>query len=144
MASFNKFNNFALNMGDGHFDFASDTLKVFLSDSAPVATQSPATYSSISGTEIASGNGYTTGGTAVGSVGWSQTGGTSTLVGNEVVWTASGGSIAQFRYCILYDSTTGYLIGWWDYGSEVNITSGNTFTLEPSSDATGGTILTVA
>ena len=143
MASFNKFQAFVLNLGDGHFNFASDTLKIFLTDTGPSASQSPATYSSVSGTEIANGNGYTTGGAAVGSVGWSQTSGTATLSGNAVSWTASGGAIAQFRYCVLYDSTTGYLVGWWDYGSEVNITSGNSFTINENGQSTGGTILTV-
>ena len=143
MAAFTKFYKFGLNLGDGHFNFASDTLKIMLTDTAPTAS-SNALYSDISATEVASGNGYTTGGTAVGSVGWAQSGGTSTLSGNAVVWTASGGAIAQFRYLVIYDSTTGYLIGYWDYGSEVNLTAPNTFTVNENNQSTGGTIATIA
>lgn len=53
-------------------------------------------------------------------------------------WTASGGAIAQFRYVVIYDATPAskYLIGWWDYGSEVNLSSGNTFYVQL--DATNG------
>jgi hypothetical protein len=48
-----------------------------------------------------------------------------------VNFVASGGAIAQFRYAVLYNSTaaSGNLIGWWDYGAEVNLTNGNTFTV---------------
>jgi hypothetical protein len=143
VSAFTKFQKFGLNLGKAEFNFSSDTLKIMLTDTGPSAS-SNALYSDISGNEIANGNGYTTGGSSIASVGWSQSGGTSTLSGNAVVWTASGGAIAQFRYCVAYDSTTGYLIGYWDYGSEVNITSGNTFTINENSQSTGGTILTIA
>jgi hypothetical protein len=55
-----------------------------------------------------------------------------------VVFTAAGGSIAQFRYAVLYNSTpvSGNLIAWWDYGAEVTLTSGNSFTV--SLDQTNG------
>jgi hypothetical protein len=127
MASFNKFQPFVANLANGNFNLGSDTMKVCLSDSAPVATYS--TYSQL--TEISSGNGYSTGGATVTLTSSTQTSGTYSYIATcaNPTWTASGGAIAQFRYIILYDSTPAskYLIGWWDYGSEVNLASGNTF-----------------
>ena len=127
MATFNKFNAFVADVGTKVHNLNADTLKVCLSDVAPVATNT--ILSNI--TQITAGNGYSSGGTAVGSNAYSQTSGLATLTGGNVVFTASGGSIAQFRYAVLYNSTpaNGNLIGWFDYGAEVNVTTGNTFTV---------------
>jgi len=136
MAVFNKFQPFVANLANGLFNFGSDTIKVALSDTAPTATFSQ--FSSI--TEISAANGYTAGGATVTLVSSSQSGGTYKYVGScaNPTWTASGGSIAQFRYVVIYDATPAskYLIGWWDYGSEVNLSSGNTFYVQL--DATNG------
>jgi 1-deoxy-D-xylulose 5-phosphate reductoisomerase len=77
--------------------------------------------------------------------GYTQTSGVGKLSGNDVVFTASGGSIANFRYAVLYNATAGSasnrpLIGWADYGSTVTVASGETFTVD--FDGTNG-ILTV-
>jgi hypothetical protein len=139
MAAFNKFNIFVQNVGRGVHNLNSDTLKDMLSNTAPVATN--ALLSDI--TEIAAGNGYTAGGTAVGSTAYSQTSGTATLSGANVVFTASGGTIGPFRYVVNYDSTPTSplkpLIGWWDYGSNITLASGETFTVDHSAN-----ILTIA
>lgn len=128
MASFNKFNAFVADLANKVHNLGSDVLKIMLTDTAPVATN--AIKSNI--TEIAAGNGYTAGGTAVTITASSQTGGTYKLVGSNVTYTASGGSIAQVRYAVLYNSTpaNGNLIGFWDYGSEVNVTNGNSFQVQ--------------
>ena len=128
MASFNKFQPFVANLANGVFNLGSDTLKIMLTDTAPSASNNK--KSDI--TEIAAGNGYSAGGTAVTITSSTQSGGTYKLVGNNVTFTASGGSIAQFRYAVLYDSTPANqnLIGYWDYGSEVNVTNGNSFQVQ--------------
>jgi|SRR5215472_48496 len=125
MASFNKFQPFVANLANGVFNLGADALKIMLSDAAPSAASSR--KSDIA--EIAAGNGYAAGGTAVTITSSSQSGGTYKLVGGNVTFTAVGGAIAQFRYAVLYDSTPANqnLIGWWDYGSEVNVTNGNSF-----------------
>ena len=135
-AAFNKFNAFVQAVGRKQDNLHTDTLKIMLTNTAPVATNS--LYSDISGTELASGNGYTTGGTAVASNAYSHTSGTAKLTGNKVVWTATG-SMGPFRYCVLYDSTSGDLIGWWDYGSGLTLTSAQTFTVGNSNDGTNWT-----
>ncbi len=128
MASFNKFNSFVEALAEGKHNLGSDTLKIMLSNTAPSASNT--IKSDI--TEIAAGNGYTAGGTAVTVTASAQTGGTYKLVGNDVTFTASGGDIATFRYVILYNdtATNDELIGYWDYGATVDITSGNSFDVD--------------
>ena len=105
-----------------------------LTNTAPVATN--AVYGDISGNELANGNGYTTGGATVTGQGYSQTAGVATLTGTlaNPTWTATG-SMGPFRYAVLYDSSaaTKVLIGFWDYGSSVTLTSGQTFTVSITS-----------
>jgi len=122
---FNKFYAFGGDVGNGVHHFNADTFKVMLSEVAPVATNT--VKANIS--EIAAGNGYVAGGQAAALVSWSQVNGLWKLVIGQPLFTASGGTIAQFRYAVLYNSSTasGNLIGWIDYGAEVNVTNGNSF-----------------
>lgn len=120
----------------------SDSLKIMLTNTVPVNTNT------VDGnlTEISAGNGYTAGGTAVGSTAYSQSSGTASLTGSNVVFTASGGSIGPFRYAVLYNVTAGSasnrpLIGWWDYGSSITLATGETFTVDVT---TNTSILTLA
>src|SRR5580704_11624952 len=127
MANYNKFNSFVQDLATKVHNLNSDTLKIMLTDVAPVATNT--VKSNI--TEISAGNGYTAGGQAATFVSGNDTSGTYKLVLSAVNFVASGGAIAQFRYAVLYNSTaaSGNLIGWWDYGAEVNLTNGNMFTV---------------
>lgn len=130
MASFNKVNQFVEDLAKKVHNLNSDTLKVLLTNSAPVAATS-AVKADL--TEISAGNGYTAGGnTAAFSTGV-QTSGTYKLVlSDPATWTASGGSIGPFRYAVLYNSTAASspLIGWWDYGSNVTLADGEQFTVD--------------
>jgi hypothetical protein len=139
MASFNKFQSFVEAAAEKVHNLGSDTLKVMLSNTAPVATNT--VKANI--TEISAGNGYTAGGTQATISSSAQTSGTYKLVLNDVVFTASGGSIGPFRYVVLYNdtATNDELIGWWDYGSSITLLSGETFTVD--FDATNG-VLTIA
>jgi hypothetical protein len=58
MATFNKFNAFVEHLAEGVHNLQSHTLKVMLTNTAPVATNSVRADL----TEIAAGNGYTAGG----------------------------------------------------------------------------------
>jgi hypothetical protein len=128
MASFNKFNAFVADVANKVHNLGADTLKIMLTDVAPVATNS--IKSNL--TEITAANGYAAGGNAVTVTSSAQSGGIYKLIGNNVTFTASGGAIAQFRYAVIYNSTaaSGNLIGWWDYGTEVNVTNGNAFQVQ--------------
>lgn len=137
MATFNKFNSFVEAVAEGTHNLGSDTLKVMLTNTAPVATNTQKSNL----TEIAAGNGYTAGGTAVTITSSAQSSGTYSLVGNDVVFTASGGSIGALRYAVLYNdtATNDELIGWWDYGSSITLADTETFTVD-----FGASILTLA
>ena len=129
MATFNKFYPFVEAIAEKVHNLGTDTLKVMLTNTAPVNTNSVKTDI----TEISAGNGYTAGGNTATQTSSSQTSGTYTLVlADPASWTASGGSIATFRYAVLYNDTAASknLIGWWDYGSAVSLASGDSFTVD--------------
>lgn len=139
MASFQKVNQFVEDVGKKVHNLNSDTLKIML-----VNSPAPTSASTVRGglTEIANGNGYTTGGTAVASTAYSQSGGTASLTGTDVVFTASG-SMGPARYAVLYNDTptspADPLIGFWDYGSSITLAAGETLTVDFST-----TIVTIA
>ena len=137
MASFNKFNSFVEAVAEKVHNLGADTLKIMLTNSAPVATNTQKSNL----TDISAGNGYSAGGTPVTVTASSQTSGTYSLVGNDVVFTASGGSIGPFRYAVLYNdtATNKELIGWFDYGSSITLANGENFTVD-----FGATILQIA
>lgn len=131
MAAFNKFQNFVEDLGKGTHQLhaAGHTLKVYLSNTAPVATNT--VKADIA--EITAGNGYTAGGADTQND-YTETSGTGSCTGVDVVWTAAGGTIGAFRYVILYNDTptspADPLIGWWDYGSSISLNDTETFTTD--------------
>lgn len=138
-SAFNKFQDFSEQLARGVHDFDAHTFKVALTNSAPVATNT--VLANI--TQISAGNGYTTGGNTT-TISISETTGTTTVSGTEVVFTATG-AMAAFRYAVLYNDTAAgdELIGWFDYGSSISMTSGETFTVR-FSNASPGAIFTIA
>lgn len=138
MATYNKFNAFVENVAEKVHNLGTDTLKVMLTLTAPVATNSVKADL----TEISAGNGYTAGGTTTAQSSSAQSSGTYKLVIADVVFTASGGAIADFRYAVLYSDTptspADPLIGFWDYGSTVSLADGETFTVD--FDASAGVL----
>lgn len=135
MAAANKFNSFVEILAEAGINLGTDTLKVALTNTAPTAADDE--LADI--TQVANGNGYTTGGTATTISSSAQTSGTYKLVITDVVFTASG-SFGPFRYAVLYSdtSTNDKLILWWDYGSGITMQSGDTFTVD--FDASNGVI----
>ena len=129
MATFNKFNSFVEDLAEKVHNLGSDTLKIALTNSAPVATDT--VLANI--TQISNGNGYTTGGATASITSSSQTSGTYKLVLGDVTFTATG-SMGPFRYAVLYNDTptspADPLIGWYDYGSSVTLAANETFTVD--------------
>ncbi|MGJ4928142.1 hypothetical protein ACQR1I_16570 [Bradyrhizobium sp. HKCCYLS2038] len=105
----------------------ADALKIMLTNTAPVATNTVKANL----TEIAAANGYTAGGNAAAFVSGAQAGGLYKLILSPVAFVAAGGSIGPFQYAVLYNSSTpsGNLIGWWDYATSLTLTNGNTFSV---------------
>lgn len=143
MSAFNKFFCFVQDVANKQHDMktgTADVYKVYLTNTAPV--QSNTVYNTPA--DLATANGYTAGGVSVGTITGSQTSGTFKFVGGTApAWTASGGSIGPFQYAVLYNSSNASkpLIGWWDYGTAITLTNGNTFTV--AIDQVNG-ILTIA
>ena len=141
MAAFQKFNAFVEHLAEKVHNLGADTLKVLLTNTAPVATNSVKADL----TEISAGNGYTAGGTAASITSSSQTSGTYKLVLGDVVFTASGGTIGPFRYAVLYNDTptspADPLIGFWDYGSSITLNDTEPFTVDY--DPTNGVLTLV-
>lgn len=139
MPAFQKFNSFSEALAEKVHNLGSDTLKIVLSNVAPIATNT--VLANI--TQIAGGNGYTTGGATVTITASIQTSGTYKLTGNDVIFTASGGSIGPFRYAVIYNDTAANdeLIGYWDRGSSTSIASSESVTVDL--DQVNG-ILTIA
>jgi hypothetical protein len=138
MATFTKFESFVEAVAEKVHNLGSDTLKVALTNTAPNATDTQ--LSNI--TQISGTNGYTTGGTAATISSSAQSSGVYKLVLADVTFLASGGSIGPFRYAVLYNdtATNDELIGYWDYGTNVTLTNGNSFIID--FDATNG-VLTI-
>jgi flagellar capping protein FliD len=128
MATFNKFNSFVEALAEKAHNLGSDTLKVALTNSAPAATNT--VLANIS--QISAGNGYAAGGAQATQSSSAQTSGTYKLMLNDVTFTASGGSIGPFRYVVLYNDSAAAdeLIGWYDYGANLTVTAGNSFTVD--------------
>lgn len=135
--AFSKFNTFVADLAEKVHNLSSDSLKVMLTNTAPSATN--AVKADI--TEIAAGNGYTAGGNSAAITSCTQTAGTLKLIlANPATWTATGGLIGPFRYVVLYNSTptAGNLIGFYDYGSALTLSSGDNFSVQ--FDATNGVL----
>jgi len=138
MATLNKFDSFVEALAEKVHNLGSDTLKVMLTNTAPVAGNT--VKANI--TEISAGNGYTAGGATATVTSSSQTGGTYKLVLADVSWTATG-SLGPFRYAVLYNdtATNKELIAWADYSQQLTLANGEMFTVDFS--ATNG-VLTIA
>lgn len=135
MAACNFFHSFREKLAEKAHNLGSDQLVVALTAAAnaPVATNNVLTdLTQISYTNCSSRNITTTSST------FTTT--TYKLVLQDLVLTASGGNIATFRYIVIYNDTAASddLICWYDYGSDVTVTNGNTFTID--FDASGGAI----
>lgn len=129
MATFQKFNSFVEALAEGVHNLGSDTLTIALTNTAPIASNTVlANITEIAYTDVSS--------RVLTSVTSAQTGGTYTLDAADLVLTASG-TVPTFRYVVLYNDTavSDELIGFYDYGSAVDLTSGETFTI--TFDASG-------
>jgi len=142
-SAWNKFNDFSEQLVRGVHDFDANTFKVVLVPDTDPPVAADVDLSTI--TQVANGGGYTTGG-ATTTITISETSGTTTVSGTEIVWTGTGSGFGPFRYAVLYnDSSTSpadALIAWFDYGSSISVGAGETFTLK-FNNASPGTMFTL-
>jgi len=141
MATFNKVNDFVEAVAHKLHDLETDQLVIALSNTAPASeTSDPsatgngvlANVTQIAYTNLSSRNITTTSS--------AEASGTYKLTLTDLVLTASGGAVADFRYVYVYNdtATNDELIGYYDYGSTVSLADGDTFTID--FDASGGFI----
>lgn len=138
MAAFGYFVPFKQALAEGSHNFASNTLKVYLASGTPSSTMS---YKSQLA-EIATASGYTAGGNSCSLTSSTISGGNYLLkLGNPAQWVAStGATISGIRYAVLYNPSApnSALIGYWDYGSSVDLQP--TETLDVVFDSTNGVL----
>ena len=122
MATYNKFTPAVENMQEG-MNAGSDSWAIKL---CTAVNQAAGTL-----TEVANGNGYTTGGVALTISSATQSGGVYSLIFTtpaSPTWTASGAGFS-FQYVALVDTTASVNVGYWDYGSSQAVASGETVTV---------------
>lgn len=131
MAAYNEFNVFVENMPEGVHNLQSDTLKIFLTNDPPAATDT--VKANI--TEITAENGYPAGGPTltVDSSDQVSPGVYRLRIADEPI-IASGGTFGPFQYAVLYNDTptspADPLIAWWDNGSPITVNNGETVTID--------------
>ena len=128
MASFVKFQPFIEDIWEGVHNMGTGVMTAFLTTNAniPDATDRvladivPIAYTNLSSRVITTASS-------------GQSGGTYTLVLTDLVLTASG-AVATFRHAGFYNDTPSSpldpLCGYWDYGSDVTLASGETFSYD--------------
>jgi hypothetical protein len=127
MATYNKFQCFVEDLAEKKHNLASDTLKVAFSNAsnAPSASldKKLADITTIASPAVDSVT------LTVSSSGLDS--GVYKLVLEDKTLTASA-DVGPFQYVIIYndDATNKELICWYDYGTEVTLASGDTFTLD--------------
>ena len=149
MAAYNKFSPFVEDLAHGVHDFTlstGDQLTVCLTNTLPDAGDAllsdltPVAYTYVSGG--ASALNITTSSSG-------QTSGTYDLVLSDLTITASGGDIGPFQYVVVYNSGTAVktnpLICWFNYGSALTLSTGESLTIDFESDGPStGSLLTLA
>lgn len=124
MASFVKIDSFVENLAEKFIDLGGTGLTVALTDTAHTSTWDElADLTQVSYTNLSS--------RVITVASSAQTSGTYKLVLTDLVLTASG-SVGPFRYIYIYDdaSTNDKLICYYDYGSSISMSSGETFTID--------------
>ena len=105
-----NFQNFSKTIS-GTIALGADVLKFALTSTVPAASDAVPCWgaggtTNESTNEVSAGGGYTTGGVTLGSVTWTQSGGTATLDAADPSWTSSGsGDPTNIKSGIMYSNT---------------------------------------
>jgi hypothetical protein len=135
-ASITLYNSVAEFLADGTFDLDTNTFNVSLHTSAYTPAATHTVFANVTN-QLTTANGYTAGGQALANVTWNRTAGVATFDADNVVWTASGGSIVA-RYAVIravgtlngqVDPLIGYVL-LDTTPADVTATTGNTLTIQ--------------
>lgn len=129
MASYTKYQDFVdqLCRGVHQLHAAGHTLKAAIHSDAPTV----ATDDELADLTQVTGTGYTAGGEDIQND-MSESSGTATVTGVDVVWTAGAADWGAARYISIHNdsSTTDKLIASYDYGANFTLGNGETMTLD--------------
>jgi len=137
---YNKFKEY---MADGTMDLDDDVFRLGLYTSTSNAgTATLSTRGSVTN-EVTNANGYATGGKTLAGVTWATgaSAGEMRFDATATIWSASGGNIANIKYAVIYDETTGTSAGNRNLvassqlsSANFTVTDGNTLTITPSAN----------
>lgn len=135
MATYNKFNCFVEDLAEKVHNLSSDALKVALTNTLPVNTNTVLANITEVAYTYCSARALTVSSSA-------QSSGTYKLVLADLTLSASGGAVGPFRYAVIYNDTptspADPLIGWYDYGSSITLNNGESLLLD--FDGTNGVL----
>lgn len=119
----------------GNIDFDAHVFKIILMATGFVYNKDThSTYADVAANELATGNGYTQNTKTLSedpTVTEDDTNDRASVQWDNVVWTASGGSIGPTPGAIIFDDSTAddTIIGFIDFTTDQTATSGGTFTI---------------
>lgn len=128
MATLQKFQQFAEDLGKKVHNLSADSLRVALTNTAPNLSTNAvlADITEISYTNCSS--------RAVTTTSYEHTAGVARLILADLTLTATGGPVGPFRYVVLYNDTptspADALIGSLDYGSSITLADGESFVID--------------
>ena len=131
------YNSFREKLGEGDFDLSGTSVNFTMSlhTSAASANATNAvlsTYASIAN-EVANGNGYATGGVSVTSRTWASVATDKyRFDSTAVIWTATGGTIPNVKYAVIYKSGGALVCMSKLTTSQFTLAEDNTLTVTPS------------
>jgi hypothetical protein len=142
MAAYNKFESFVGALGLGyHGNLNTNQCNLGLYNDAPLAADDVLADQ----TTPQTGTGYSVADTTNT---YAEAGGTGTLTGTKVVFTATAGDWIASRYVVMYNLNTttiaNGLVAWWDYGvGGFTLGNGETFSVKFNNSDTTGSIFTL-
>jgi len=130
MATITKYNLWQTNQlnGSAVIDWDTDTIKVALASSSYTPNAAVHNFFDDITNEI-TGTNYIAGGGTVTTVAVTESGGVTTVDGDDVTWAQSGGGFTTARYAILYKDTgaaaTSPLVGYIDFTTDKGNVNGD-------------------
>lgn len=136
MAAFTKFNCFARDLSMGIHNLSTHAFKLRLTNTAPGATMDKVSCI----TTIATGNGWATDVALTIADATASVATYAVFFADVTIEASASNPMAAFRYAVIYNSNdaTNHLVGYYDYGTVVNLASGEKFVID--FDSTNGCI----
>jgi hypothetical protein len=123
--AFSKINGFVQDLAQKKHNLNSDSFAVAL---CLTMSASQSTAFTAGSTDLATGNGYTQGGGSLGAGSATQSSGTLTFATGTTTYTWTATGTLTFRYAVIVNTTANLIVGYFDYGSNLTLNAGDSFT----------------